>query len=230
MFKTHLRRRDQTGGAISLWVVLMTPIAAFAAVVAMAGPQRLAAESSIDETAADLAAFSVALRDGRDVPTGELKGFLPDCKPLDPAPPPGTDADLWAAQQTQLQAACQLLLGDPDDPAGTAGAYWLRDLGYLGIDANSWEGFYSDAVTASDAGCVISGNLETRNAVYAALAADWQDAGWAAAQVWPDGVRMGSEQVARLHQSVHLTPDLVPCEDEFDTPPDPDPARTVFTN
>ena len=37
----------------------MTPVAAFAAVVAMAGPQRLAAESSIDETAGDLAAFSV---------------------------------------------------------------------------------------------------------------------------------------------------------------------------
>ena len=227
MFKTHLRRRDQTGGAISLWVVLMTPVAAFAAVVAMAGPQRLAAESSIDETAADLAAFSVVLRDGRNVPTGELKGFLPDCEPLDPAPPPGTDADLWAAQKTQLQAACQLLLGDP---AGTAGAYWLRDLGYLGIDANSWEGFYSDTVTASDADCVISGNLETRNAVYAALAADWQDAGWAAAQVWPDGVRMGSEQVARLHQSTTPDSPTNPCDREFDTPPDSDPARTVFTN
>ena len=83
MFKTQLRRDDQTGGAISLWVVLMTPIAAFAAVVAMAGPQRLAAESSIDETAADLAAFSVALRDGRDAKTGELEGFLPDCEQLE---------------------------------------------------------------------------------------------------------------------------------------------------
>ena len=79
MFITRLRRRDQTGGAISLWVVLMTPVAAFAAVVAMAGPQRLAAESSIDETAGDLAAFSVVLRDGRGEPTGELEGFLPDC-------------------------------------------------------------------------------------------------------------------------------------------------------
>ena len=228
MFKTHLRRRDQTGGAISLWVVLMTPVAAFAAVVAMAGPQRLAAESSIDETAADLAAFSVALRDGRDVPTGELKGFLPDCEPLALIAPLGTDEDLWTAQRVQLEAACQLLLGDP---AGTAGAYWLRDLGYLGIEANSWEGFYSDAVTASDADCVISGNLETRNAVYAALAADWQDAGWAAAQVWPDGVRMGSEQVARLHQSTCLlNSPLNPCVQEFDTPPDSDPARTVFTN
>ncbi len=228
MFKTHLRRRDQTGGAISLWVVLMTPVAAFAAVVAMAGPQRLAAESSIDETAADLAAFSVVLRDGRNVPTGELEGFLPDCKPLDL----GTWNDeaerlRLEAQRDQLEDACQLLLGDP---AGTAGAYWLRDLGYLGIEANSWEGFYSDALTASDADCVISGNLETRNAVYAALAADWQDAGWAAAQVWPDGVRMGSEQVARLNQSTTPGSPTNPCDREFDTPPDSDPARTVFTN
>ena len=209
----------------------MTPIAAFAAVVAMAGPQRLAAESSIDETAADLAAFSVALRDGREgQQTGEIEGFLPDCERV-VMPSSVTDSDeidRWTNQIEHLEAACQLLLGDPED--STKAAYWLRDLGYLGIDANSWEGFYSDAVTASDAGCVISGNLETRNAVYAALAADWQDAGWAAAQVWPDGVRMGSEQVARLHQSVHLTPDLVPCEDEFDTPPESDPARTVFTN
>ena len=230
MFKTHLRRRDQTGGAISLWVVLMTPIAAFAAVVAMAGPQRLAAESSIDETAADLAAFSVALRDGRDVPTGELKGFLPDCERV-VMPSSVTDSDeidRWTNQIEHLEAACQLLLGDPED--STKAAYWLRDLGYLGIEANSWEGFYSDAVTASDADCVISGNLETRNAVYAALAADWQDAGWAAAQVWPDGVRMGSEQVARLHQSVPPNSQLDRCEDEFDTPPNPDPARTVFTN
>ena len=209
----------------------MTPVAAFAAVVAMAGPQRLAAESSIDETAGDLAAFSVVLRDGRDVPIGELEGFLPDCEPL-VRPLDVTDLEeiaRWNTQINELEAACELLLGDS---AGTDGAaYWYRDLGYLGIDANSLEGFYSDTVTpVSD--CVISGNLETRSAVYAALAADWQDAGWAAAQVWPDGVRMGSEQVARLNQATAATPDSTEiCLDlEFDPPPDSDPARTVFTN
>ena len=123
----------------------MTPVAAFAAVVAMAGPQRLAAESSIDETAGDLAAFSVVLRDGRDVPIGELDGFLPDCEGLPTVPPPGTDPVLWADQRDHLQKACWLLLGDPADSAKAA--YWYRDLGYLGIDANSWEGFYSDTVT-----------------------------------------------------------------------------------
>ena len=205
----------------------MTPVAAFAAVVAMAGPQRLAAESSIDETAGDLAAFSVVLRDGRGEPTGELEGFLPDCQELliDQSIT-GEERDRLDAQKTDLQEACWLLLGDPADSAKAA--YWLRDLGYLGIDANSWEGFYSDTVIpVSD--CVISGNLETRNAVYAALAADWQDAGWAAAQVWPDGVRMGSEQVARLNQATGSLMDR--CgDDEFDPPPISDPARTVFTN
>ena len=230
MFKTQLRRDDQTGGAISLWVVLMTPIAAFAAVVAMAGPQRLAAESSIDETAADLAAFSVALRDGRDEPTGELEGFLPDCEQLEiDQSIIGDERDRLLAQRDQLQEVCWLLLGNPSSPE--ADGYWLRDLGYLGIDANSWEGFYSDTVNAELAGCVISGNLETRNAVYAALAADWQDAGWAAAQVWPDGVRMGSEQVARLNQSTTESSPTDPCGDQFDAPFDPDlTTRTVFTN
>ena len=227
MFKTQFRRHDQTGGAISLWVVLMTPIAAFAAVVAMAGPQRLAAESSIDETAGDLAAFSVALRDGLGVPTGELEGFFPDCEMLAGGQPSGTDPVLWQEQRVDLKKACQLLLGDSSTGEG---GYWLRDLGYWGIEANSWEGFYSDTVTPVTS-CVISGNLETRNAVYAALAADWQDAGWAAAQVWPDGVRMGSEQVARLNQSAAPASPTDRCAaNEFDPPPVSDPARTVFTN
>ena len=205
----------------------MTPVAAFAAVVAMAGPQRLAAESSIDETAGDLAAFSVVLRDGRDKPAGELEGFLPDCDelPVDSSIIEPEKIDRQQTQREQLQAACWMLLGDSD--TGTGAAYWVRDLGYLGIEANSWEGFYSDKVIP-DPDCVISGNLKTRNAVYAALAADWQDAGWAAAQVWPDGVRMGSEQVARLNQAT--VSDLNPCGGEFDPPPAENPARTVFTN
>ncbi len=217
--KLQFRRHDQTGGAISLWVVLMTPVAAFAAVVAMAGPQRLAAESSIDETAADLAALSVVLLDGTGATHEELVVFAPDCLPLGSSNP----------DENELKAACELLLGDP----GTGrGGYWLSDLGNLGIRANSWEGFYSGAVTASSARCVISASLETRIAVYVALAADWQDAGWAAAQVWPDGVRMGSEQVAMLNQSTTSGSPSDPCTDEFDPPfrVDSAPARTVFTN
>lgn len=209
----------------------MTPVAAFAAVVAMAGPQRLAAESSMEETAGDLAAFSVALRDGRDVSVGEIEGFLPDCEKLPSTAPAGLDQTRWTNQANDLQEVCELLLGNA---AGTDGGYWHQDLGYWGVDANSWEGFYSDTIKPSPT-CVISANLETRNAVYAALAADWQHAGWAAAQVWPDGVRLGSEQVARLNNK-HTPPappatPLAVCKDvEFAPPPGSEPARTAFAN
>lgn len=224
--KTLWRRHDQTGGAISLWVVLMAPVTAFAAVVAMAGPQRLAAESSMEETAGDLAAFSVVLRDGRSGQLeGEIEGFLPDCEALPTAVPTGADPTRWGDQRDDLLEACLLLVGDG---TGTAAAYWHRDLGGLGVDAGSWQGFYSDSVVP-DPACVISGNLETRRAVYAALAADWQDAGWAAAQVWPDGVRLGSESVARLNHNSSST--SIVCDlAAFAPPPDSDPPRTVFAN
>ena len=77
--RTATHRSDERGGAISLWVVLMTPVSAFAAVVAMAGPQRLAAESSMQDAADDLAMFAVAWRDGHDMSTGELPAFPPEC-------------------------------------------------------------------------------------------------------------------------------------------------------
>ena len=40
--------------------------------------------------------------------------------------------------------------------------------------------------------------MVVRDAVHVALAADWQDAGWAAAQVWPDGLPMAAESMGRL--------------------------------
>ena len=57
----------------------MVPVSAFAAVVALAGPQRLAAESSVQDAADDLAMFAVAWRDGHDMSTGELPAFPPEC-------------------------------------------------------------------------------------------------------------------------------------------------------
>ena len=39
-----------------------------------------------------------------------------------------------------------------------------------------------------------------RDAVHVALAANWQDAGWAAAQVWRDGLPMAAESMGRLSQ------------------------------
>lgn len=211
------RRLDQSGGAISLWVVLMVPVAAFAAVAAMAGPQRMAAESSLEETTYDLATMAVTLRDGTDNPKGEIKGFLPDCSE-DPENP-------------GLQEVCQLLLGND-----AHGGYLHRDLGYLGIDTAFWEGFYSDSV--KEDACLISEDpeeenlkLETTSAVYVAVAADWESAGWAAAQVWPDGVRLGAEQVARLNRETGYSDTTTSCDrDDFLPPFTSNLSRTVFTD
>ena len=227
MPKSPRRCRDQSGGAISLWVVLMAPVAAFAAVVAMAGPQRLAAESSMNETTIDLAAFAVALRDGRNIPAGKLQEvFLPDCTPLGATPPTGVLQADWDVFRAELEAVCALLLGEAS--SGTNPAYLRRDLGNLGINTSEWEGFYSDSATSvtPGTGCRVSVNLESRNAVYVALAADWEDAGWAAAQAWPDGVRMGSEAVSRLSRSVSGSA-LPDCQ--LAPPPGAEPARITFS-
>ena len=250
MAKISYRRLDQSGGAISLWVVLMVPVAAFAAVVAMAGPQRMAAESSMEEAAGDLAALTVALRDGRGEGTGEIVGFLPECPRVDPSLPPG---DLLNEQKSLL-SVCGLLLGN-DATDGVAEGYLHRDLGYLGINTNSWQGFYSDSIIPDQeppAGspdappppkpCWVSAEQVTRDAVYVALAGDWEDAGWAAAQAWPDGVRMGNDLVARLNQRGSVPADdpatldvdesKVPdCNDaDLRPPPTSAPFRVVFSD
>ena len=232
------RRRGQQGGAISLWVVLMVPVAAFAAVVAMAGPQRMAAESSMEEAAADLATLAVTLRDGRaDVVNiqrnqqeGTIEGFLPDCPEIQiPATViQGTPEYLrYETQQTALQDVCGLLLGDD---TGGGEAYLHRDLGSLGVNTVSWEGFYSDSILKTGP-CLLSTavkSAETRDAVYVALAADWEDGGWAAAQAWPDGVRFGDELVARLNQE-HSDSTTTSCDpDDFTPPPKSEPPRTAF--
>ncbi len=72
------RRPDERGGAVSLWVVLMCPLSAFAAVVAIAGPQRLTAESSLQDAADDTAMFAVGWRDGTESDRA-LPIFPPDC-------------------------------------------------------------------------------------------------------------------------------------------------------
>ncbi len=72
------QRREERGGAVSLWVVLMCPLSAFAAVVAIAGPQRLTAESSLQDAADDTAVFAVGWRDGTNSERA-LPVFPPDC-------------------------------------------------------------------------------------------------------------------------------------------------------
>ena len=266
------RRGDERGAAISLWVVLMVPVSAFAAVVAMAGPQRFAAESTMQDAADDLAMFAVAWREGHNTPTGQLRAFPPECSVRTKQEEADLDAlegDIIALSTSdpeydikvvQLNARldAQLTLFEmrlPLSPPATGGELlvqvedlkkqligWeeacvalsdalVRDLGNLGVDVDSLRGFYSDSLTQStmttascsaplhttEAGCTVAGEVWTpvspgfdlpcwtfeqtvvvRDAVHVALTGRWQDAGWAAAQVWPDGMAMAAESMGRL--------------------------------
>ena len=241
-----MRRRDESGGAISLWVVLMVPVSAFAAVVAMAGPQRMAAESSMQEAADDMATLAVALRAGQNEPTGELSAFLPECATrsrdehaalaelsrkidaLDLNDPEfntkvvdldgrlarqfemfGMEPRLFkATDKEQLRTDFDRLKKRLDDRDLVCTALFeaiLRDLGYLGVDMGSLRGFYSDSLAEKNLvglpPCRISAKVRVQDAVHVALVADWLYAGWAAAQVWPDGARMGAESIGRLNRT-----------------------------
>ncbi len=222
--------RDERGGAVSLWVLLMVPVSAFAAVVAMAGPQRLAAESSMQEAADDLAMFAVAWRDGHGMHKGELPAFFPECRrsddqqiALDGFDDQIHDPALVLADEDQEQARVAALRDQKDDLREQV-VRWedackglrdamIRDLGYLGVDMGSLRGFYSDSLTMSDnvdlepppLPCRTSKRVVVNDAVHVALAADWQDAGWAAAQVWPEGMRMGAESMGRLSRADSVT-------------------------
>ena len=188
-------RLDERGGAVSLWVVLMVPVAIFAAVAAMAAPLRLRAETSVDEAAADLAKLAAAWRHGEEAPRGLLEGFPPECASGDP----------------YVSGRCEALF----EPLA-------RDLGSLGVDLRSLRGYYSDALTAAPASgalpCGIGDPAGYRavvlDATHVAIVADWRDAGWAAAQVWPRGLQMGGESVGRLTVAVDpgSSPAVPPCD------------------
>ena len=254
------RRGDEAGGAVSLWVVLMVPVSAFAAVVAMAGPQRMAAESSMDEAADDLAAMAVAWRDGQNTGEGALPAFPPECSNHGQQTRFDSDIEVLAGEIEQIQLDIDdLPPGDPQiavleqekqaknaeqsDLVGQRDAVleewrqacevlfeWIvRDLGGLGVDINSLEGFYGDSLTAAPSlspppanpdqmalPCKISERVEVRDAVHVALAADWAHAGWAAAQVWPDGTRVAAESIGRMRRNVVVSTVDEECLERLD--------------
>ena len=230
---------------MSLWVVLMVPVSAFAAVVAMAGPQRMAAESSMDEAADDLATLAVAWRDGHGMDEGPLPAFPPDCRRSQEQSEELTKRVTWEDQKSDAvtaarnaspfdQAALDTAEAELDDAEKARSAYEMRlaeweaacllmfewiaaDLGVLGVDVGSLRGFYSDSLSLSyGLPCKISPKVEVHDAVHVTLAADWDSAGWAAAQVWPDGTRMGAESIGRLRRSVSESELPVECEDNLD--------------
>ena len=251
-------------------MVLMVPVSAFAAVVAMAGPQRMAAESSMDEAADDLATLAVAWRDGHGAEAGPLPAFPPDCQRSDDqsqklaklaqdvdaardarnterdarntaAAANPVDEDALTAAEDALTAAEDALTAAKEDHDEYADRldFWedrcgdvfdwiVRDLGYLGVDVNSLEGFYSDSLTGAPSldpwapttqmalPCRISPKVEVLDAVHVSLVADWIYAGWAAAQVWPDGTRMGAESIGRMRRSVDNSTLLEECKQNLD--------------
>ena len=251
--RVSARRRAESGGAVSLWVVLMVPVSAFAAVVAMAGPQRMAAESSMDEAAEDLAMLAVAWREGHQIDDGPLPAFPPECSseglkthfddPIEQLEMgissrqteidglTSDDPQLPSLQQRQRddeQALTQLTKDRTErQNKWLEGCEFLfeamiRDLGNLGVDVNSLQGFYGGSLKAPDlpdtpgVPCKISERVEVRDAVHVALAADWLYAGWAAAQVWPDGTRMGAESIGRLRRSVTNSTTTEQCGEQLD--------------
>ena len=226
-------------------MVLMVPVSAFAAVVAMAGPQRLAAESSMDEAADDMAVLAVAWRDGQRADEGPVPAFPPECsnqglqtrfdepiewlkfdisaRQIQIENLPSGDPNRLALEQQQVGDRAELTRQNSDlvqrqqewlDICEFLLESLIRDLGNLGVDINSLRGFYSASLTTADSldpsdppntkalPCQISPRAEVRDAVHVALTADWVHAGWAAAQVWPDGTRMGAESIGRLRRSV----------------------------
>ena len=249
-------RADEAGGAVSLWVVLMVPVSAFAAVVAMAGPQRMAAESSMDEAAEDLAAMAVAWRDGQGADNGALPTFPPECSSEEQQTSFDSEIEVLDADILHIEGEiARRSLGDPqiatlelqrqdktDERSGLVDRRdgvlkewteacevlfeWIvRDLGGLGVDMNSLEGFYSDSLTAAPSltnlgqtalPCKISERAEVRDAVHVVLAADWVHAGWAAAQVWPDGTRVAAESIGRMRRNVEASVLLEECLKNLD--------------
>lgn len=186
-------------------VILMAPVSAFAAVVAMAVPQRLAAESTLEESAADLAVLAAAWRDHQGRDDTPLDAFFGDCaartQPAPGSPGDGTDGQGGGNRQNDpssdadaMQSICEAL-----------SSAVLRDLGGHGFDPATLRGFYSASYATADTPasglalpCSTGNRSETVEAVHLGLTARWDGPGWAAAQAMPQGVRMGAQAVGRV--------------------------------
>lgn len=219
-----VRRAEEAGGAVSLMVVLMVPVSVFAAVTAMALPQRLAAESSLEEATADIAELAAAWRDVQGCDDEPLEAFFGNCDNTDAQADcgrPRETADDDAASALSEDLAAEKLRPLCDALSNAV----LRDLYGHGFDPGTLHGFYSGSYktatgtpygTANDfclsqSSCIKrpwalpcnTGNLtKVTEAVHVGVAAHWNGPGWAAAQALPSGVSMGAESVGRVRRIV----------------------------
>lgn len=188
-------RSDETGGAVTLLVILMAPVFVLAAVTAAAVPQRIAAQTTADSAAGNLASLAAGWRDAQGRYHGGISWFPPDCSPA-----PGRAAGRAAeALDADLQRACETLARS-----------LLAGLGARGFDESALAGFYSSSYTASTSSTALSdthpaslpcragGRAVIADAAHVALAADWGARDWATARVWPDGITIRSEAIGRI--------------------------------
>lgn len=184
----------------------MVPVSAFAAVVAMAVPQRSAAESSMEEAAADLAEMAAAWRDAQGHDDAPLDAFFGNCASM-ALTVADQDADVPDDFAGKLRDLCDALSGA-----------LLRDLGGHGFDPGTLRGFYSGSY-ATAAGmpvgwglpCSTGNRTMVTNAVHVGVVAHWNGPGWAAAQAMPDGVPMGAEAVGHVVRADSGGTTLPPC-------------------
>ena len=207
--------RDERGGAIALMVILVTPMLVLAAIAAAAVPQRLAAQIAFDDSAVELAAMAAIWRDDQARPHGPLEWFFPDCAAAD------LDAD--ASDSTEHVRSSD---GEGADPAPShnatpADGLALRQtchaatgslfggLGGLGIDADRLAGYHTSLFSASrlaggnddhppSVPCHTARDAVAADAVQLGISAPWTSAGWASAQIWPDGDTLEALAIGRL--------------------------------
>ena len=175
------RRRGDAGGAVTLFVVLLVPVLVLAAAAAAAVPQRMAAEASMREAARDIADLAHLQGASQDPAAGLTLDLSCD--------PAATGADSSEARVRAAMCATMRGLGASGVSVESARGYYTNVL-HAGIDSNSGGAAPAPLLCDVDAGSV---NAE---AVYAAIVADWSEASWAAAQVWPQGLRIGAEALA----------------------------------
>ena len=177
---------------MTLWVLVMVPVVLLVAVAAMAVPQRLSAESSLRGAASDLGEVAVRADSGA-VGFDEVNGVQglrldgTECAAGAVAPP--TSAAVSPAGPTTTLDPRRLAVSE-------VVCATLLDMGAGGVSWDSVDGYYSGVVSgavAVDGGRWLLCEGDGAEAVYVSVVADWAEAGWAAAQVWPDGVRLGAE-------------------------------------
>ncbi|WP_419840934.1 hypothetical protein [Candidatus Poriferisodalis sp.] len=170
-------------------VILMVPVSVFAAVVAMAVPERLSAESALEDAASDLAALAAAWRDAQGREYGRLDAYFPACDSAD-EPDVGDSPGLAVELERVCRAVTDAVLSDLEDH---------------GFDLATMRGYYSAALstTAAAAGelswpCAAGGGTVIADASHVGFVARWTGRSWAAQQAMPEGAPMGSQAIGRI--------------------------------